>query len=737
MGRDGHRQRLEEAVQLAEAGQKSEAEAQLRALVAEGARIPKAAMALGVLCGERGDLVERRLWLEEARRMEVAIAEPPLLRLRLNLLVDALEQGEAERAVAYGEEALALEPEDGEVHLFLARALRALGQEEKAFHHLNKACRVLKARLVDKPEDAKAWRLLATAEHQAGQIDSAIEAHQGALVIDPNHLPTLLSATQLLMNRGQVDRAMPWLMNALAIAPDDPDVLTIGGTCLKSIGEINEAVSLYRQALAADPKHQAAALLLGDCLCKLGLFMEAEKVFREALERNPKNLDLKSGLGAALRSRGDEAGALEIYREVYHEAPECQGAFNNLMFTYSVSSLVSPLELLETANQFWVRRGVHRQQKLSCQRFDSADPQPLRVGLLSADIGEHVVGWFLDPLLRHHDPGECQLELISMKRRYEGSSEALIAMADAFHSLEGLPTRQAQDLLKCQNYDLIIDTSGYTNGSGLHLLSERCAPVQAHYIGYHATTGLPTIDWFIGDEETAALELQEQFSERLWRLPRPWLAYSRIASFPEAQSLVDMEQPVLGCFCQLGKISGTTLEFWGEILRQVPDAVLVLKDRGLNDPGSRDILANKLKEKGINLGRIHFLGPVSDWKEHCEFYNIIDIALDTTPWSSATTGFEALGMGVPLVAIRGKRMSSRMSSSLVKSLGHPEWACESPREAAQIVKRLCGSIPTLRKGKKELQITVSESLLSDGKNLSETLIKAFWDMHLSHLNKLI
>ncbi|MEB3305367.1 MAG: tetratricopeptide repeat protein [Cyanobacteriota bacterium] len=726
MGRDGYTERLEAAVELAEAGQKGEAEAQLRELLAEGARLPKATMALGVLCGERGDRAQRRLWLQEARRLEEANGHPLSLRLLLNLLVDALEQGEPEQALAYGEEALALYPGDGEVQLHHARVLFALGQREDALPRLQEACACLRIRLQEHPEDVKAWRLLAMAEQNAEHVDAAIEAHSRALALDPNHLPSLLGIGRLLIIRGQSDEALPWLMNGLAIAPDNPDVLTLNGIALRATCGIDEALPLLREALQIDAAHKEACLQLGDCLCDQGLFSEAAETFRGGLETLPDDLDLKSALAAALRNMGDLESAVGLYREVLEAMPESQVAFHNLMFAFSISEHVSPIEALDTALRFWERKGIKsRAVSSSSNPTVRGGKRPLKVGVLSADIGSHVVGRFLDPILRYHDSSRCVLELISMKRRYESNSEELIELADNVHSLEGLAMAQARDYLKQQNYDLILDTSGYTRGSGLHLLAERCAPVQAHYIGYHATTGLPTIDWFIGDGETAAPELQEQFSERLWRLPRPWLAYPSHVPFPDAQSLVDTDRLVLGCFCQVSKISGATLVFWGEILRRMPEALLVLKDRGLQDKVVRDQLEEKLEKQGIRAERIRFLPPVPGQHDHLDFYNILDIALDTTPWSSATTGFEALGMGVPLVAIRGDCTASRMSCSLLKGLGRERWVADTPERAADIVEELGRSPKEIRDNKKRLQQKVAESVLWDGKSLSKVLMSSF------------
>jgi protein O-GlcNAc transferase len=722
--------RLDTAIALAEAGQRDEAEALLRALVAEGARLPKAAMALGVLCGERGDRAERRLWLQQARRLEEASGEPLSLRLLLNQLVDALEQGDPQQALAYGEEALALYPADGEVHLQVARVYSVLEKPDDAHRHLELATAGLRARLAIQPEDVKAWRLLAMAEQSAERLDGAIEALGGALELDPNHLPSLLAISRLLIGRGQTDEALPWLMNALAVAPDDPEVIVLNGSALTLIGEPFQAMDLFRQALKISPGNPEPFLKLGSCLCELGLFGEAEQVFRESLESNPGDIECRSGLAAALRDQGNAAGAVAIYKELLEQVPDAQGAFNNLMFTYSISSVAPPDEVLATARAFWGRQGVANTTPRS--KRTRSQGRPIKVGLLSADIGSHVVGRFLDPVLRHHDPSQCQLELISMQRRYEASSEALIKLADGFHSLEGIPRDQARDLLRQQEYDLIIDTSGYTRGTGLHLLAERCAPVQAHYIGYHATTGLSTIDWFIGDEETAAADLQPQFSERLYRLPRPWLAYPSDPPFPQAEPLMQTDRPVLGSFCQVSKISSTTLAIWSQLLQYIPEALLVLKDRGLQDPTVRERLEQALVNAGIDRDRIRFMAPVSTWHDHVDHYNIMDIALDTTPWSSATTAFEALAMGVPLLAIRGECMAARMSSSLIKGLGE-EWTISNEQSLTQKTKKILKNLYNVvenRKLKQERQHRAIFSNLFDGKDLSDKLVDCFREISL-------
>ena len=731
MGRAEFTQRLEEAMAMAESGRKTEAQARLRALVAEGARLPKAAMTLGVLCGERGDREQRRVWFLQARQLEQEAGEPCSVRLLLNLLVDAYEAGDGDRALAYGREALEHHREDPEVLWQMGHLLQQVGQATEGRQLLDQSASLLAGLLGEGPGSAKQWWLLARMEEDRECHDAALEACRQALALDWNHLPSLLTLSRLLSVRGRVDEAMPWLVNALAVDPENARVLSLLGKALKSIGETHQAVELFQQALAIDPLLTEAHFLLGACFSHIGLYEKAEQAFRDGLAKAPEDLDCRMNLGSTLRNRGEMEAAVAIYKELVATVPSANGAFYNLMFTYSISEVATPDEVLATAKDFWQAQAAMRsggQARKPKTLHPWTGRLPLRVGFLSADIGDHVVGRFLDPLLRHHDRRRCQMELVSMQRRYENSSEGLIALADGYHSLEGLPQAEGRARLQELGYDLIVDTSGFTSGTGLHLLSERCAPVQVHYIGYHATLGLDTIDWFLGDGETAAEELQPQFSERLWRLNRPWLAYPTNPSFPEATPLMATERPVLGAFCQLPKISDRTLKFWSAALRAVPEALLVFKDRGLQDEAVRTRMEMRLVDLGVGANRVMFLPPVAEWADHVDLYNVLDIALDTTPWSSATTAFEALAMGTPLVAIRGKRMASRMSSSVVRGLGRPEWTAETPEEFAERVASLCGDIPKLRAGKGERQKQMLSSPLFDGVDLSHQVEDAFLGM---------
>jgi predicted O-linked N-acetylglucosamine transferase (SPINDLY family) len=363
------------------------------------------------------------------------------------------------------------------------------------------------------------------------------------------------------------------------------------------------------------------------------------------------------------------------------------------------------------------------------------DDRRLRVGFLSAEIGNHVVGSFLSSFLDHYDRSRFAVELFVASRRFDATAERMAAQADHHWLLSGMAPDLARALIRSRQLSILVETSGFTRDSGIELLAERCAPVQCHYIGYHATTGLDTIDWFMGDQETVPESFAPQFVEGLWRLPRPWLARRPDPSLPPALSTASGPEPVLGSFNQLTKVREETLSHWLAALQALPGAHLVIKDRSVNDPVVRERITAFLGRGGVAADRIRFLPPIGSWEEHMAAYNQLDVALDATPWSSATTGFDALAMGVPLVAIRGGCTSARMSSAILKGLGRPEWIAETPDQFGAIVAGLCADLPALRAGRQSLREEVLACPLFDGADLCRALEQAFQAMAAQTIEK--
>ena len=750
------------ANELVSQGELDQAEQLLRQLVNSGSTLAKAWMNLGVLVGDRGDKVERLKLFNHARELD-----PNNAKVLLNLAIAYHENGDSDSAEALIRQVLHQDAQLVAAHHSLGVVLAKAGRASEARDALAtaleldpahwqsldqltglKSAAALKLaeagyrRLIDaEPKNGSLHRKLAVNLKYQNRISEAIESFRTALNLNAADKSALMGLGLVLLNLGQADESLVLFLQALALDPDNGEALACTGLALSNLGDRVQAIEMLDRALLKMPDRADLINVKGQCHADNGQLDQALASFEKALELDFSNMAIHFNLTNTLRIRGDLEAARIALDKLLAEKPLDLGLFSSQMFLYSVASERWAPAALELGQRFWAgwteafvpelepssnKSLVFDQTSPNISSLvDSADPSRLgkvRVGILSGDLGGHVVGEFLTAFLEHYDHDKLHVELLSMRRRYESRSEELIALADGAMTIEGLSDPLARELLRSRDYDLILETSGYTRHSGIRLLAQRCAPVQCHYIGYHATTALPGMDYFIGDMETADPALQDQFSEQLWQLPRPWLAYPKHRVFPPAEQLAATDLPVLGAFSQVGKIRAETLSFWGPALRKVPDSLLVIKDRCVADPNVCERIADVLaKEHDVDPQRLRFIPMLGEWNDHADCYNILDVALDTTPWSSATTGFEALAMGAPLVAIKGGCTAARMSTSLVQGVGRPEWVARTPDEFAAIVAELCADLPALRAGKQERQRQAQNSSLFDGKDLAQHL----------------
>jgi predicted O-linked N-acetylglucosamine transferase (SPINDLY family) len=295
---------------------------------------------------------------------------------------------------------------------------------------------------------------------------------------------------------------------------------------------------------------------------------------------------------------------------------------------------------------------------------------------------------------------------------------------DEVLAIGSLSDALATDALLRRKYDIIIETSGFTSGSAIHLLVNRCAPVQLHWIGYHASTHLPTMDFFIGDSVIIPQEHSSHFSEKIIRLQRAWVAATPFYHLPQA-SCQSSNEVVIGAFSQIQKITNDTLDVWGAIMHRRPHVKLLIKDRLVSNVGSRKRIFAKLQSHNVDPSRVLLQEQRLSWQEHMMLYNSLDLALDTMPWSAATTAFDALSMGVPLVALRGETLAGLQSTSALWHLGRREWIADSGEEYIEKCCQIIDDIGVHRKNKRMLQAEVLGSQLFDQRSLCTEIENVF------------
>ncbi|MBL8828537.1 MAG: hypothetical protein JNM18_16255, partial [Planctomycetaceae bacterium] len=271
----------------------------------------------------------------------------------------------------------------------------------------------------------------------------------------------------------------------------------------------------------------------------------------------------------------------------------------------------------------------------------------------------------------------------------------------------------------------------HTAGNRLQAFARKPAPMQASWIGYVGPCGLSAVEYLVADRWLVSDEMLPRFREQVIRLPTVWASFQAPIDAPEvAPPPVQKHGSItFGSFNNPAKLTPEVIETWSQILLGVSNSRLILKFRGLSDPGVQDYFRGLFQQHGVDPARVEFQG-VSPFKEMLELYNsTIDIALDPFPFNGGTTTMIALWMGVPVVTMPCDTLPGRQSYALLKTLGVDETIGQNRAEYVARAIALATHHERLVDLRAHLRPTFAASPVCDGARLAREFtesIRAAW-----------
>jgi len=563
--------------------------------------------------------------------------------------VAALQQGEPAQAAALLSKAGRLRPDSALVALRLGVALGMLRQLPEAEASLRKSLAL----------DAKApeaWFHLGSVVRLAGRLGEAEAALRKSLELNPDYPDAHARLGSLLVDTRGHAAAEPHFRSLTELQPGNAPSWSNLGVCLLYLGRLGEALGCFARALQIDPNLDHAQAGKGLAFERCYRLSSAVEAYDRALAGNPRNHQARSARLVALQYLGNRSRD-QIYGEhcAYGAAVGGQG------------------------------RGKFGR---------SRDPdRPLRVGFLSPDLHRHSVAYFIEPILAHLDRAAFDVFLYHDQPVVDSMSERLRKLVPHWKVVAGTCDAALEAVLRGDELDILFDLAGHTGMNRLPLFSRGLAPIQATYLGYPDTTGLPAMDYRLVDAITDPPGTADAFSsERLIRFSTTAWSYAPPSDAPDTGRLGGDagEGTVFGCFNNFAKVTDHALLAWGRLLAAVPGSRLLFKGSGLTQPALQTDIFRRLETAQVPVARVQFLEKTRTLAEHLAAYGRVDIALDTFPYHGTTTTCEALWMGVPVVSRAGDRHASRVGASLLAAVGHPEWLARSWDEYIEKAAALAG-----------------------------------------------
>jgi FkbM family methyltransferase len=494
-----------------------------------------------------------------------------------------------------------------------------------------------------------------------------------------------------------------------------------------------EAITSYLRSLKIDANYIDSLKNLGYVYYKNGQADLAQECFQKILQLNPNHSETYELLGFIAGEQGKLSECISLLNESLKINPNNPKLHS--CFLFNLSSLISftPQEILDSA-QLWYQQQVVSQwlPTLTTHSQDKTPHRRLRIGYISPDFRRHSVSSFIKPVFQHHDRTQVEVFCYGEVNEPDAITEEIIDICDGWRSTVGLSDLQVAELIQTDRIDIIVDLAGHTANNRMMVLGMKPAPIQTTYLGYFATTGLPTIDYWITDQVLHPHDTGEKTSETIWRLPRCYVGYEPLKNAPEITELPSKKTGIFtfSSFNNLRKLTPETFALWIEILKAVPNSRLVLKcpTSDVFSPLIAERIQTPFVEQGIDPQRIFLYGGFATDEDHLNLYNQVDLHLDSIPYTGCTTTCEALWMGVPTLTLAGTRKMERMSASILHSVGLDDCIAHSAVEYVQKAIAFAQNLDYLQ----SLRLTMRERLLHspllDVKNIASTLEAAYRQM---------
>ncbi|MFO1305832.1 MAG: tetratricopeptide repeat protein [Burkholderiales bacterium] len=590
---------------------------------------------------------------EAAQAFAAAIAaEPRFVDARVSAIELALAEHEIERAHALVEEGLALDPRNLSLMRMRGRVMlrrRDGAGAERAFREL----------LMLAPADADAHFRHGVALQRVGDPAAAARAYQRALTLRPD----LIHADFNL------------------------------GVIFEQQGNGRAAEAAYSHVLSVDPTHVAAYKRLGELLLASGEIDRWLANFKAFEKHCPKSLALAVQALEACQHQGDferlaqyiDGLRRDDYRaEDEEDLADCLESLLYLLLFFDVE----PSTMLRLSQAYDALA-----PKVYGPRLPAPGPRKpgrLRVGYLSGDLRNHVMGKMMWQAVQHHDRERFELFFYSTTTERDEWTAKFEGIASRFDFIALLDDASAASRIAGDDLDLLVDLSTHTKGSRPAILAAKPARVAMTHVASAGTVGLSQIDWKLTDRYCDVPESQEFMIERLLAMDGCVYPYRHVVPaathpFHRPQLGIAAGAIVIGAFVNPLKLSRRCMRLWREVLERIPEALIAFSPA---NPAMRASYVRIAKAAGIAEDRLLFLPQGRTDEESQARYHLIDFVLDTMPFGGVNGTIEALDMNVPVVTLAGKRHGERTSYSILENLGVRETIAQSGRDYVAIAERL-------------------------------------------------
>jgi predicted O-linked N-acetylglucosamine transferase (SPINDLY family) len=316
----------------------------------------------------------------------------------------------------------------------------------------------------------------------------------------------------------------------------------------------------------------------------------------------------------------------------------------------------------------------------------------LRLGIVSAHVGEHSV-WtaIMRGLLPRLDRRQIELHLFNL--RVGSGDHASESVAARVHRAPASLTEWVQSIDSSRLDALMYPEIGM-DAMTLRLAALRLAPLQLATWGHPITTGLPTMDAFLSADAMEPADAQEQYVEKLVRLPGLGVCYEpldvRDVDIDLTALGLPKDKPLLLCPGMPFKYAPKDDAVWAAIAQRAPGAQLVFFEAGppLSNSALRERLERAFAARGLDFTAHASFVKVLSRPQFFALMRRSTLFLDTIGFSGFNTVMQAVECALPVVSVEGEALRGRFGSGVLREMGLDDCVANDASGYVEIAARL-------------------------------------------------
>ncbi len=580
----------------------------------------------------------------------------------------------------------------------------------------------LRRHLAASPAEIDSLFLQGLVAHATGQPTLACNLR--VLAVAPGDAAAGANAAGALVERGELVRARRLLRRALAVQPAFPPAHANLGVCLLHEGRFQPAIDVLTRTLRLAGPEPPTLLNLGAALEGCGRKSEAQSAYRVALVMAPSFARAIYNEGVLDQGRGDVEAAIGLFRRTLALVPGDARVHSHLLFALAYRADYGNHRREAEAERWAARHGRMDTPPVAAAPSNPDPGRRLRIGYLSSDFRAHPVARNVEGLVRCHDRSAFEVALYSATPGADEVTERLQRSADLWRDLGPADDASIAARIRQDQVDILVILGAHTGDNRPLVAASRPAPVivSAHDLG---TSGMAEFGYWLTDAVLHPPDAPERFVETLVRLPCFYL-HTPPAAPPVRPQPLGRDETVFISANNPAKLSPETIALWSRVLAAIPRSSLVLKfSDAFADPVTRLRQERQFAAHGVGRDRLVFVSDSRGHADHLARLGEADIALDPFPFNGSTTSFEALWMGLPVVALAGSCFAGRVGASLLSAVGLPELIAADADAYVRIAAGLAADRPRLAGLRAGLRDRVAASPLCRPEDYARAVEQAY------------